>query len=193
MEKENTEVELNKKKPKTKKENIMEWIKDLVIALILALVFLQFIMPTIVRQHSMENTLEQNDYVFVSKKAYTWFGQEMKLGDIIVFNSDLETETGSKKLLVKRIIGVAGDSVEIKGGYVYLNGKPLQEDYTKDGYTGGEMAEVTVPEGHIFVLGDNRQNSTDSRSESVDFVRVDAVCGKVVLRIFPLSRFGGVK
>ena len=192
MENENT-VELAKKKPKTKEENIKEWIKDLLIAGILALIFLQFIMPTIVRQHSMENTLNQNDYVFVSKKTYTWFGQKLKLGDIIVFNSDLQTETGQKKMLVKRVIGVAGDQVEIRNGYVYLNGEPLQEDYTKDGYTGGEMAAVTVPEGYIFVLGDNRQNSTDSRSESVDFVSVDAVCGKVILRLFPISRFGVVK
>ena len=189
----NTEVELTKKKPRTRAENIKEWVKDLAIAVILALIFLQFFMPTIVRQHSMENTLETNDYVFVSRKAYTWLGREIKLGDIIVFQSDLETGDGGKKLLVKRVIGVPGDRIEIKEGYVFLNGRPLNEDYTKDGHTNGKMAEVVVPEGHVFVLGDNRQNSTDSRSDSVEFVSMDRIYGRVVFRLFPLSRIGTVK
>ena len=121
------------------------------------------------------------------------FGREITRGDIITFMSDLDTGTGQKKMLVKRVIGVAGDRIEIKNGYVYVNGEPLKEDYTKDGYTDGTMNEVTVPEGHIFVLGDNRQNSTDSRSKSVEFVSVDRIKGRVVFRLFPLSRIGTVK
>ena len=193
MDDRNTEVELAKKKPKTKKENIMEWIKDLLIAAIAALIILELLMPTIVRQHSMENTLNQNDYVFVSKRSYTWFGQEIKRGDIITFMSDLETGDGQKKMLVKRVIGLPGESVEIKGGSVFINGVALEEDYTRDGYTEGEMSEVTVPEGHIFVLGDNRQNSTDSRSKSVEFVSIDRIKGKVIFRLFPLNKIGVVK
>ena len=189
----NTEVELNKKKPKTKEENIREWIKDLMIAAIAALIFLELLMPTVVRQHSMENTLNQNDYVFVSKRTYTWFGQDIKRGDIITFMSDLETDAGGKKMLVKRVIGLAGDRIEIKNGSVYVNGEALKEEYTKDGRTDGTMSEVTVPEGHLFVLGDNRQNSTDSRSKSVEFVSVDRIKGKVVFRLFPISRIGAVK
>ena len=193
MDDRNTEVELAKKKPKTKKENIMEWIKDLLIAAIAALIILELLMPTIVRQHSMENTLNQNDYVFVSKRSYTWFGQEIKRGDIITFMSDLETGDGQKKMLVKRVIGLPGESVEIKGGSVFINGVALEEDYTRDGYTEGELSAVTVPEGHIFVLGDNRQNSTDSRSKSVEFVSIDRIKGKVIFRLFPLNKIGVVK
>ena len=68
----------------------MEWVKDLLIAAIAALVILELLMPTVVRQHSMENTLHQNDYVFVSRRTYTWFGQDIRRGDIITFMSESE-------------------------------------------------------------------------------------------------------
>lgn len=180
------------KKLQDSKANTREWIKDIGIALILALVFLQFITPTIVREHSMENTLQQNDYVFVSRRHYTWLRNEIQRGDIIVFRSDLTTAGGSEKLLVKRIIGLPGETVSISDGSVFINGEAIDASYTKDGYTGGSMAEVTVPQGYIFVLGDNRQNSTDSRSESVGFVDINDIRGKVVFRLFPLKKAGSM-
>ena len=178
--------------PEEKKDNIKEWIKDLGTAVIIALIFLQLITPTLVREHSMENTLFQNDYLIVSRRHYSWFGQNVERGDIIVFDSDLTTQFGFKKMLVKRIIGIPGDTVSISNGKVYVNGTETDQSYTKDGYTAGAMAEVTVPEGCIFVLGDNRQNSTDSRRESVGFVPISKLRGKVVLRLFPLNRAGGL-
>ena len=180
------------KKLQDSKANTREWIKDIGIALILALVFLQFITPTIVREHSMENTLQQNDYVFVSRRHYTWLKNDIQRGDIIVFRSDLTTAGGSEKLLVKRVIGLPGETVSISDGSVFINGEAIDAGYTKDGYTGGHMDEVTVPEGHIFVLGDNRQNSTDSRSASVGFVDINDIRGKVVFRLFPLKKAGGM-
>jgi signal peptidase I len=181
------------KKLEESKRNTREWIRDLGIAVIIAVLFLQFFMPTIVREHSMENTLKQNDYVFVSRRYYTWFKKEMKRGDIIVFRSDLTTSLGSEKLLVKRIIALPGDTVSIKDGKVYINGEAADDSYTKEGYTGGEMAEVTVPAGHIFVMGDNRQNSTDSRSAVVGFVDVNTIKGKVVFRLLPFKDAGSFK
>lgn len=178
------------KKPSAAEE-LKEWVKDILIAVVVAVLILQFIMPTIVREHSMENTLHNSDYVFVSKKSYTWFGQPQR-GDIIVFKSNLLLESGDNKLLVKRIIALPNDTISIADGIVYLNGEALDEPYTKDGYTLGDMAEITVPENCLFCMGDNRQNSADSRDSRVGCVPMENVKGKVVFRLLPLSDFGSV-
>ncbi|MBR0051419.1 MAG: signal peptidase I [Firmicutes bacterium] len=172
-------------------ENAKEWIKDILIAIVVAFLVLQFIKPTIVQEHSMENTLKPNDYLFIIKQSYRLFGDPQR-GDIIVFHSVLTTADGAEKLLVKRIIALPGDTICITGGVVYVNGEPQDEPYTKDGYTGTEMEEVTVPEGQLFCMGDNRQNSRDSRDPLIGFVDEDDVLGKAVLRLFPFSKFGGL-
>lgn len=172
-------------------ENAKEWIKDILIAIVVAFLVLQFIKPTIVQEHSMENTLVANDYLFISKQSYRLFGDPQR-GDIIVFHSSLTTSDGSEKLLVKRIIAIPGDTISITGGVVYINGEPQDEPYTKDGYTNTEMDEVYVPEGKLFCMGDNRQNSRDSRDSAIGLVDEDEVLGKAVFRLFPFSRIGGL-
>ena len=181
------EMEAPKKEKKSPKEELKEWIRDLGMALIIGLIIITFIKPTIVKEHSMEPTLEENNYIFLSKQAYTLFG-EPERGDIVVFHSDLRTVDDKEKLLVKRIIGLPGDTVMITGGVVYINGEPLEEPYTKDGYTNTELEEVTVPEGHVFAMGDNRQNSIDSRHGDVGCVPIDKILGKAVLRLYPFDQ-----
>ena len=172
-------------------ENAKEWIKDILIAIVVAFLVLQFIKPTIVQEHSMENTLQPNDYLFISKQSYRLFGDPQR-GDIIVFHSVLTTADGAEKLLVKRIVALPGDTISITGGVVYINGEPQDEPYTKDGYTNTEMDEITIPDGKLFCMGDNRQNSRDSRDQLIGLVDEGDVLGKAVLRLFPFSRFGGL-
>ena len=170
-----------------------EWIRDILAAVIIAFIILQFVMPTVVREHSMENTLQENDYLFVSKQSYKLFGGAPSRGDVIVFESNLPLTAKTNKLLVKRIIAVAGDTIYIRDGITYVNGKPLDEPYTKDGYTRGDMDQVTVPENCLFCMGDNRQNSGDSRDSRIGFVDVASVKGKVVFRLFPFKSFGKIE
>jgi signal peptidase I len=162
-------------------------LRDAFIALALLFVVLQFFAPNVVREHSMENTLEPNEILYVTKQAY-WFGPP-GYGDIVIFQSDIYAEDGTEKTLVKRIIGVPGDHIVIQGGTVYRNGVPLDEPYTKSGTTPGDMSEVVVPADSYFVLGDNREVSRDSRSPDVGFVGRDQLRGQVLVRIFPLDRF----
>ena len=175
-------------------ENLKEWIKDVLFAVLFAFLILQFIMPTVVKESSMENTLIENDYLIVSKKAYKIFG-DCERGDIIVFQSRIPMGDGSNdtKLLVKRIIATGGDTISISGGKVYINGEEIKEDYLKDGTTNGEMAETAIPEGYLFCMGDNRLVSRDSRDPSVGMVSVDSIKGKVVLRVFPAKKFGKIE
>ena len=175
-------------------ENLKEWIKDVLFAILFAFLILQFIMPTVVKESSMENTLIENDYLIVSKKAYKIFG-DCERGDVIVFQSRIPMGDGSddKKLLVKRIIAIGGDTISISGGKVYVNGEEIKEDYLKDGTTNGEMAETAIPEGYLFCMGDNRLVSRDSRDASVGLISEDDVKGKVVLRLFPIKKFGKIK
>ncbi len=176
------------------KESIKEWTKDILFAVLVAFLVLQFIMPTVVKESSMENTLIENDYLIVSKKAYTIFG-DCEKGDIIVFKSNIPLEAGSKatKLLVKRIIAVGGDTISISGGKVYVNGEELHEEYIKDGTTNGAIDETTVPEGYLFCMGDNRLVSRDSRDFSIGFINEADVKGKVVFRLFPFKKFGKIE
>lgn len=173
-------------------DNAKEWIKDIGLAVIIAVLILQFIKPTIVQEHSMENTLKSGDYLFVSKQSYKLFGKDPGRGDIIVFHSSLTTAAGKEKLLVKRVIAVPGDTISISNGVVYLNGDPLIEGYTKDGYTDTDLSEITIPEGKLFCMGDNRQNSADSRDSRIGLVDDDLILGKVVFRLFPFNKIGGL-
>ncbi len=165
-----------------------EIIKDVIIAAIIALLVIQFVRPTIVKESSMENTLNENNYIFLNKQAYT-FG-EPEHGDIIVFHSSLTREDGSEKLLIKRIVGLPGDTVKISDNCVYINGELLHESYIKEqGVVPGEL-EVTVPEGELFVMGDNRRVSIDSRYEEVGCVKIDDVVGKAFFRLYPFKDIG---
>jgi signal peptidase I len=172
-------------------ENAKEWIKDILVAVVVSILILQFIKPTIVREHSMENTLKENDYILLSRQAYTLFG-EPEQGDIVVFRSELKMPNGEDKLLVKRIIAVPGDTIAIEDGWVILNGDALEESYTKDGYTATDMEEITVPEEYLFAMGDNRQNSMDSRDSRVGMIPVDAVVGKAFFRLYPFDHIGSL-
>lgn len=165
-------------------------IKDILIALVIVVIVTAIIKPTIVKEHSMDPTLQENNYLLINKLAYK-VGEEQR-GDIIVFESELEGEDGENRLLIKRIIGLPGETIRIQDGEVYINGTMLEEDYLNDGTTSGEVIDYVVPEGHFFVMGDNRLVSIDSRSESVGCVPEDAIMGKAFVRLYPFNEIGGL-
>ena len=115
--------------------------------------------------------------------------EQPKRGDIIVFHTELKTETGSEKLLIKRIIGLPGDVIDIEDGLVYLNGELLEEDYIPAGGTMPHDARshFEVPEDSLFCLGDNRGVSKDSRYSDVGYIKIDEVVGKAVIRLYPFN------
>ncbi len=132
----------------------------------------------------------ENNYIFISRQAYRF--DEPKRGDIIVFHSDLKTQTGKEKLLIKRIVAIPGDVVNIADGKVMINGELQTEDYTLEAYTSGWVSDVEVPEDSLFVMGDNRQNSTDSRDSGVGFVAYDDIVGKAFFRLYPFNKIGSL-
>ncbi|MDR0875710.1 MAG: signal peptidase I [Clostridiales Family XIII bacterium] len=184
------EDEIMEKEPGIGRSALL-FVRDIAIAFAILILILQFVRPTLIFEHSMENTLHPQDYVFLAKQAYT-FG-EVEQGDILVFKSVLLDDHGTNKNLIKRVIGLPGDVIEIKDSAVYRNGERLVEPYTKDGVTEGVMAPVTVPEDEYFVMGDNRRVSLDSRREEVGCVPEENLVGKVIFRLFPISTAGVVK
>ena len=171
------------------KKSLLLLLRDVAIALAIILVILFFIRPTIVFEHSMENTLHPKDYVILAKQAYT-FG-DVGRGDIVVFESDIEdVEHGGVKNLIKRVIAIPGDKIAINNDQVILNGNIIEESYIKDGITPGNIEELTVGEDEYFVMGDNRLVSKDSRDSDVGLVKKDDIVGKVFFRLFPISSAG---
>lgn len=135
---------------------------------------------------SMEPTLLINDRLIVDKLSYKF--QSPQRGDIVVFDP---TETLQKQnfhdAFIKRVIGLPGDKVEVKGGRVYINDKPLREKYIAD-EPNYQYGPVNVPESEYLVLGDNRNNSYDSHYWG--FVPRDKVIGRAVVRFWPPNRVG---
>lgn len=174
-----------------------EFIKDLVIAIIIVLAITMVIKPTVVKESSMESTLFENNYLLVNKLVYK-FKDHPSRGDIIVFKSEIDNpENGSKKLLIKRVIGIEGDVITIQDGEVYRNGELLDEPYTNiPGETyanqGMDITDVTVPEDQVFCMGDNREVSLDSRSPKVGMISESAIVGKAFVRLYPFSDFGSL-
>lgn len=162
-------------------------IKDIIVAAILAAVVISFVRPTIVKQTSMQDTLNPNDYIIMYRRAYSG-DKEPKRGDIVIFKSELQDENGKNKLLIKRVIGLSGDKITINDGKVYINDKEYDESYLKDGYTTGSVNNFKVPKGEYFVMGDNRVVSIDSRYSEVGCIKKDAIKGRAVLRLFPFTK-----
>ena len=103
----------------------------------------------------------------------------------------MKKDDGSgNKILIKRVIGVENDVMSIYDGNVYRNGVQLEEDYTLEGYTTGELYDYVVPENEVFVMGDNRSVSLDSRSAEVGAVSEDDIIGKAFFRLYPFSEIG---
>lgn len=160
---------------------IKEWIQTIIIAAVLALLIRSFIFEIIlVDGSSMVPTLSDRDRVFVNKITYLF--ERPQHGDIIIF----KTPEDNKSNYVKRLIGLPGDSIKIENGVVYLNGEPLDEPYIA-APPFNDYAEVVVPEDTFFALGDNRNDSKDSRDSHIGFISMKNLVGKAVLRIWPLN------
>ena len=182
-------------------QEILSWVKAFAVAIVLALLIRAFIMePVRVDGPSMKDTLVQDERLIVEKVSYLFADPEP--GDIVVL--EMNTAGGfwerfipflgkrtAELDLIKRVVGAPGDVMEIRNGQVYRNGEALQESYARGlTYPAQVSFPLTVPSGQYFVLGDNRQNSSDSRYFGcVDRKRIR---GRAVFRIFPFNRIGGL-
>lgn len=173
---------------KGKKSYARELVKDIIIAgaIVAALSF--FIRPTLVKETSMEPTIQPNSYLIMSKRAYSF--NEIQRGDIIVFKSDTEFADGKNKLLIKRVIGIPGDIITITGGKVWLNGSEVRESYIAAGGTPGNIYNLEVHQGQVFVMGDHRVVSIDSRKFGC--ISKSSIVGKAVFRLFPFNEIGAI-
>lgn len=195
--------------------NFIEWIVTFLVALLIALFIISNIMTlTQVKERSMEPTFIENDRVVVYKLGLLF--NEPEKGDIVILNRAIDEKgiiknmmnegkdvygnikyrfTGEieKNNLIKRVIGTQGDIINIKDGNLYINNELQQEMYIK-GSTPAKSSvnyPIEVPEGKVFVLGDNREYSLDSRDFGL--IEIEQVKGKVIFRVLPFSRFGKVQ
>ncbi|NLV91225.1 MAG: signal peptidase I [Firmicutes bacterium] len=170
------------------KSEIREYVEALVIAVVLALFIITFIAQSfLVQGSSMVPTLHDGERLLVDK--LTWRFREPKRGEIVVFRYPSDP----RRKFIKRIIGVPGDQVLIKQGYVYVNGERLEETYINGPTFGAiyrDTMPVQIPEGHYYVLGDNRTNSDDSRFDDVGLVPRELLVGRALLRYWPLAEIG---
>jgi len=165
---------------------ILEIVQALALAVVISVVLNLFVVQvTEVRQRSMELTLLQNDRVLVSKLDYR-FGSPQR-GDIIVFNPPTPDATIP---YVKRVIAVGGETIDLRDGKVFVNGRQIDYAETRGQPTLPQAPRITYPltvlSGEIFVLGDNRQSSSDSRTFGP--VPDANIIGKVILRFWPFDR-----
>ncbi len=173
------------------KKAVFEFIKTMVIAIAIAVLITSFFKPTLVKGYSMYPTIEPNNYLIINKIPYM---QSIPgYGDIIVFKAHIANEGGEEKDLIKRVIGLPGDIIEVKGEIVYRNGKALEEPYVYGGATPGDMAPRIVSEGYLFVMGDNRPVSLDSRDPNLGEIAINSVLGQAALRLFPFDEIGTLK
>jgi signal peptidase I len=175
-------------------EEFIVWLFIFSIAAVMLTTFV--VIPSgILQSSSMAPTIQPGDNVLIEKISWKVGLRPLQPGDIIAFNQP--------RKLYKRLIAVGGQRVMIENCYVYVNGHPLKSDkfnhpehpdpQRRCYYAMGWMqpgVEVIVPQGHYFVLGDNSMSSFDSRFEQVGFVKQENVYGRIILRIWPPSRFG---
>lgn len=176
---------------------LLELVETLVLTVLIFVGIQTFVaQPYKVQQGSMETTLMPDQYVLVDKLSPRWHAYQR--GDIIVFEPPPSWNEGLNVPFIKRVIGVAGDTVNLKDGKVYVNGVALVEPYIFTGPTGPQTSEPApggasqwlIPEGELFVMGDHRQDSADSRNFGP--IQVSKVIGRAWLRYWPFDQLSFV-
>ncbi|WP_154517642.1 signal peptidase I [Velocimicrobium porci] len=187
------ETDCNQQESKEqKKKKIVSVLRELLIYAIIVVVCI-FIIPryviqrTIVSGSSMENTLFSDDNLLVEKVSYHFV--DPKRFDVVVF---YPYGRAAGEYYVKRVIGLPGETIQIKGNDIYINGKKIEEHYGKDPitYQGIASEPLKLGDDEFFLMGDNRKVSFDSRYEEVGPVHRDLLEGKAIIRIWPLKDFG---
>jgi len=163
------------------------WLRDLIISLAISAFIIIFLyQPVKVEGTSMMPSLDDQERIFVNKYVYRL--EPIQRGDIIVFRYPRDPS----KSFIKRVVGLAGDSIRIEGGQVFVNGTALEEDYVPPAYSDQRSySEIVVPPHSYFVLGDHRTMSNDSR----DFgpVSIGYIYGKAVFGYWPMDKMGRVR
>lgn len=183
---------INKQTSQDRKKKIRGTIAEIIlyIAIIILCVTVvprYVVQRTIVDGESMMDTLENKDNLLVEKVSYHF--SDPKRFDVIVF---YPYGRDNEEYYIKRVIGLPGETVQIKGSAIYIDGKKLEENYGKDpiDYAGIVAEPKKLGKDEFFVLGDNREVSSDSRYEDVGMVKKKNIEGKAILRIYPFSEFG---
>jgi signal peptidase I len=172
-------------------QTVRENLKLVAIALVISLIVRLFIAePRYIPSNSMDPTLQVGDRLLIEKVSYRLHAPQP--GDIIVFEPPPQLQEigyGADQAFIKRIIGGPGQTIQVTQGKVYRDGHPLTEDYILESPT-YEMPAVTVPDGYLFVMGDNRNDSNDSHVWG--FLPENYVIGRAALRFWPLTKVGSM-
>ncbi|WP_252214989.1 signal peptidase I [Clostridium sp. VAP41] len=164
----------------SKNSFIKEWGLTIISAVVIGLLLWKFLIYTVwITSGSMIPTLEVKDRLVATRVHNP---ENLNRGDIVIFDSD-----ELKEILIKRLIGLPGDHIEIKNGIVRVNGEQLVEDYVKNNEVYDRIFDV--PQGEYFFLGDNRANSDDSRYWKNPYIKSEKIQGKAKVKIYPISDF----
>lgn len=168
-------------------DTVSDWLVSIIVAVALAFCIRTFLVePYMVQGYSMYPTLVNSERLIVDKLSY--YITDPQRGEIVIFRYPKD----QSRDFIKRVIAVGGDTIEMREGKVFVNGIMLEEDYIyKNDPKGANISDyrkAIVPEGHIFVLGDNRNNSEDSRFADVGFVPHSLVKGRAVAAFWPLDQ-----
>ena len=176
----------SKRKKRSAARNVVEWVVIIVAALLVALVIKTFLFQAFfIPSESMEPTLKPGDRVLVNKLSYDL--HSIHRGDIVVFKRPpAEAGNPAIKDLIKRVVGLPGETIEAIDGKVYINGQPLKESYLPPGTVTTNLPRRVVPPGQYFVMGDNRSNSSDSRF--IGPIPGSLIVGRAFIRVWPLSQ-----
>ncbi|EGG84767.1 signal peptidase I [Lachnospiraceae bacterium 2_1_46FAA] len=179
----------DKEKSKSIFKEILDWVIYIGIILLFTYLIITYVgVRTRVSGQSMQPTLHDGDNLLVDKLTYRF--RDPKRYEIVVFPYKYEEDT----YYIKRIIGLPGETVQIIDGYVYINGEKLKKDYGAEVMQDSGIAEepITLGEDEYFVLGDNRNHSSDSRVPNVGVLKRKDLLGRAWVRIWPLDRIGVV-
>jgi signal peptidase I len=165
--------------------SLVEWVAIIIGALIVALIVKTFLVQAFyIPSASMAPTLKQNDRVLVNKLTYR-FG-DVDRGDIVVFERPpLAQGDPDMHDFIKRVVGLPGEEIEARNGRVFVDGERLREPYLARGMRTTGLEPTTIPDEHVFVMGDNRSASSDSRV--FDAIPIDTIVGRAFLRVWPVT------